>query len=237
MRRWSMQTKIQTGIAEDILSKYRFHPLSLLKNDEDFKRDLIGTGENQSLLMVRRYSFRAPKVFINVSPNKEKIEVGYTYGISGRVSLITVFREVYEKRLDDDKRVVPFATIRIGSEEQHLADLEAEINTLFKTKGFVFPEDIRFKRVKDFLTKASPYAFKLAIHIDTLGVYADVELKVMLSYIRIQDAIRNISDEAMRMNITKEDYSKTIYIMRNDNHIPLVQRYKQHVNRIGENNG
>lgn len=230
-----MQTKLNPGITEDILSKYQYHSLAQLQKDETFKQELIGTGENQSLLMVRRYSFRQPKLFINVSQDNAKVEVGYTYGISGRVSLITVFREVYEKRYDDKNDVIPFGKVMVDTEEKILADLEPEINTRFKTKGFVFPDDIRFKQVKDFLTEASPYAFKLAIRLDTLGVYADVELDVMLSYIRIRDAIKSISKEMVRLSLADEDLSKRVYVINDeDNHVPLVQRYKQHVNRIGE---
>lgn len=204
---------------QHIAQKYATVPLVHLADNEAFVNDIISTGENKSRFLVRRFSFRKPRISIRVD-NPEVVHIDMVYGLNNRSTILSIEREIIS--IDKDTPLMAY----VKSDEETLESLEGFISMMLDIKGWKFPSDMRNRQFKEFLTEESPYSFDLRISIDTLSVYGEAYVSVILDYIDINDAIKLIK----RADPEHSRELDVCYNLKESNVSPLAIQYRDFVN-------
>lgn len=176
---------------DQLMDKYAHYPISKLVGNQEFLNEITTTGENMSTFINRRFSFVKPTLDVVIHDNKA-ISIDVVYGIGKtRNTLYSIDRRVYKLASDVDAPV-----LKVEDSESTLSTLEPMINQHFGIEGYKLPDEMRYRKIKDYLGGGeygnSKYQFILIGKIDTLSVYADFKFNVMLNYILFTDAVTEI---------------------------------------------
>lgn len=195
-------------------------PLTKLIHNQDFLLGLIQTGENESLYMVRRYSFMKPTFELVSSEDRRIVSLNLNYGVSGKTTLFTTERDVtYNGEI----------TIYVGDPEATLQSLEDDLNNN-ALEGFQFPDEIRDKKIKDFLTEQNKYQFSIQVVHDTLSAYTESTIHVVLNYITLKDCIAETCVHLIQEGIIDEQDASGIYHLHDEsNETPIAIRFRNYI--------
>lgn len=226
-------TDLQIPTIDVLMSKYKDVPISVLKKDKGFIQAVTKTGENLSLFLTRRFSFRQPKLMIRHQGENSQtrfVHIDMVYGINNRTTLYTIEREDLSNSTEEP--VIIFLKEKSGT----LGQLEEGIRTAFQLPNWKMDKEQAERDIREFFTNEQPYSFNVSIMFDTLSHYGEVKFLVMLDYININDVIRmmveeqpylaqelercyHMEDPAIGANIDHTNYT--------DNLLPIAIKYKR----------
>lgn len=171
---------------QHLVGTYGRTPLAQLVDNEQFKQDALMNGRNRSNLLVRRYSFRNSTVVVE-KESDGVVLIREKYGYDGLKTIYTVEREVVKH--DPAQPVVVFAK----TDSVTLGELEATIRSSVNVGDWTVPEAMRDTPISFYLTPESPYTASFGFTMDTLSTYAEFSVVVMLDYIYIADAVKELT--------------------------------------------
>ena len=205
----------------DVIRSLMHVPIASLVNDERILRVAVGTGEDQSLFLTRRYSFMRPKLEYSVSEDKSLVSLNLVYGMGAKTTLMTTERQVIE-----DTEI----TVFVSDSEQPLSAIEDDLVSQLDMQGYKFPPEVRDLKIKTFLTDKSPYSFKTEVVYDTLSLYCRAKVNVMLNYITLKDCIEQTCEHLIREGILDEQDTAGIYHLHDDpTDVPIAYRFKEYL--------
>lgn len=199
---------------EHIAEKYGDVSIKELEHSDDFVRDITQDGTNQSRFLVRRFSFRKPRLSIRTNPSL--VYVDMLYGFNNRQTLFTFERTILTPP--------EYSAIYVKDIDQPLSSIEEEVGHLLGMRKFKFDRKIRETKLASYLTTDSPYSFKIKISVDTLSTYGEVDLHVVLDYMDINDAANELA------KISDEMKAETKSFFRLPCGSQLAYKYREHVN-------
>lgn len=212
-----------------LVETYGRIPLNELAKDEKFQRDALMNGRNIVNRLVRRYSFRNSSVEIEV-PEVGVVLIKERYGYDGLKTIYTVERNV--KHIPADAPVTVFAS----SPEVTLGELEEAIASEINIGAWSMPETMRNIPIGYYLTPESPYVASFQFLMDTLSIFAQFTVVVMLDYINITDAVKQLS--ALYHKQTGVVLPDVFDIRKNcQNDYTIAQQYRSHLDSGGHANG
>lgn len=211
---------------QHLVETYGRIPLNELAKNEKFQHDALMNGRNIVNRLVRRYSFRNSRVEIEV-PEPGIVLVKERYGYDGLKTIYTVERNVLH--IPAENPVVVYAS----SPEVTLGELEATIASSINVGEWAMPETIRHVKVGYYLTPDSPYTTSFQFVMDTLSTFAQFTVLVMLDYIHITDAVKELS--ALYHKQTGVVLPDVFDIRKNcQNDYTIAQQYRSHLNSGGQ---
>lgn len=193
-----------------------------LADNHEFYTAVCLTGENMSRFLSRRYSMVKPRIQFK-SDIPELIEVQLVNGFDVTKTLLTIERNVWIEKEGEDPRL----TVYVKSEESPLSDLEDVVNTELGIHGWKFDSSLRDKKMKEFVTFRSPYAFDVQVLVNTLSTYANFKIRVIYDFIYIDHAFKELA----KLHKNEDGSDKTIdqlytMIPTVKNPMTYAQRYK-----------
>lgn len=208
----------------DAMIHFQHYPLEQLRRTDEFIKSISGTGVSLGGFLSRRFNFTKPRLEFIESEDKARLDIRMHYGISGVTTLATLSRNVTILNKDNH------CTIFVNDAKEPLSTLESSIDDLVGSKGYKLPEDIRNKPIESFLTENNKYGFELNVVVDTLSIYAELEINVQLDYIDLRDCTDDICTYLLENDIVTEDQRHAIYVLHEDSSsTPYAIRFKQHM--------
>ena len=213
---------------ELINQKFGLIPLIELEKNPEFYTAVCLTGENMSRFLSRRYSLAKPTIKVDGS-KPELVEVKMVNGFSQEKTLLTIERNVWTQ----EKATTSSFTICIKDEKEPISTIEDDIMQLLDIREWKFPDEIRNRPFSDFVTEKSPYCFDIQIKVDTLTTYADFPIHVLLDWVSISDAFKELA----RLHKKANGANKTIdelytMIPKEEDALPYALRYKAEMENL-----
>lgn len=207
---------------EKITSHFGNTRLEDLAESTEFYNAVCLTGENMSRFLSRRYSLMKPKIQFKADV-PELVEVQMMNGFDKVKTLLTIERNVWVSKEGEDPKLF----IYIKDDEQPLHEIEDEINEFLGIKGWKFDETIRNKKIKEFVTFRSPYAFDVQVLVNTLSTYANLRVRILYDFVYIDHAFKELA----KLHQNEDGSGKTtdqVYTMipTVKNPMTYAQRYK-----------